>query len=130
MFIDKYHKHNVYFLKCMEWHISSWTVGSKNKQRQRYREKNLIYMENILFTLLYSIGVPKLLLKPLIKQTLILYGTEKHNPKEPSLEEGGLQTIDFDSLNRTLKINWLRVFLKNQNSLWFHIPHKIFSIKV
>ena len=28
--------------------------------------------------------------------------------------------------NGTIKINWLRSFLRNENSLWFHIPNQIF----
>ena len=42
-------------------------------------------------------------------------------------EEGGLKAIDIDCINGTIKINWLRSFLKNENSLWFHIPNWIFN---
>ncbi|XP_013880656.1 uncharacterized protein LOC106529713 [Austrofundulus limnaeus] len=42
-------------------------------------------------------------------------------------EDGGLEAIDFDYMNGTLKINWLKSFL-NTNNLWFHIPRQIFKM--
>ena len=44
-----------------------------------------------------------------------------------SYNKGGLNFIDFDSLNNTLKINWLKRFLHNQSSIWSIIPRYIFS---
>nr|XP_023666313.1 uncharacterized protein LOC111843186 [Paramormyrops kingsleyae] len=41
-------------------------------------------------------------------------------------KDGGLQAIDFDSINGTLKINYLKSLL-NQNSFWFHIPRELFK---
>lgn len=40
-------------------------------------------------------------------------------------ENGGLQAIDFDFINGTLKLNWLKSFLSKDN-FWFHIPREIF----
>uniref|UniRef100_A0A3P9KLZ3 Reverse transcriptase domain-containing protein n=1 Tax=Oryzias latipes TaxID=8090 RepID=A0A3P9KLZ3_ORYLA len=40
---------------------------------------------------------------------------------------GGLNFLDFSTLNMTFKINWIRKFLKNPNSLWNFIPNYIFS---
>ena len=37
-------------------------------------------------------------------------------------EDGGLKAIDFDCINETLKINWLKCFVTDCDSLWFHIP--------
>lgn len=42
-------------------------------------------------------------------------------------ENGGLQAIDFDCINGTLKINWLKSFLMNGNSFWFTVPRGIFK---
>lgn len=42
-------------------------------------------------------------------------------------EEGGLKAIDIDCINGTIKMNWLRALLKNENSLWFHIPKYSFD---
>ncbi len=33
-------------------------------------------------------------------------------------EDGGLQALDFDCINGTLKIKWLRSFVANNNSFW------------
>lgn len=41
-------------------------------------------------------------------------------------KDGGLQAIDFDSINGTLKINWLKSFLNN-NSFWYRIAREIFK---
>lgn len=46
-----------------------------------------------------------------IKKTLL---TKKY-------EDGGLEAIDFEFMNGTLKINWLKSLL-NTNNIWFHIP--------
>ncbi len=43
-------------------------------------------------------------------------------------KDGGLQAIDFDYINGTLKINWLKSFLNNPK-LWFHIPRVIQEIR-
>lgn len=42
-------------------------------------------------------------------------------------KEGGLQAIDFDCMNGTFKINWLKNFLINNNSFWFCTPRNIFK---
>lgn len=42
-------------------------------------------------------------------------------------EHGGLNFLDFATLNNTFKINWARHFLKNPVSIWNFIPHHIFS---
>ncbi len=41
-------------------------------------------------------------------------------------KDGGRQAIDFDLINGTLKMNWLKSFLNN-NSFWYHIPREIFN---
>uniref|UniRef100_A0A3P9JAY0 Reverse transcriptase zinc-binding domain-containing protein n=1 Tax=Oryzias latipes TaxID=8090 RepID=A0A3P9JAY0_ORYLA len=42
-------------------------------------------------------------------------------------ESGGLNFLDFNSLNNTFKINWAKIFLKNPTSIWNIIPFQIFS---
>ncbi len=42
-------------------------------------------------------------------------------------EYGGLNFLDFSSLNNTFKINWIRQFLCNPNSIWNFIPNYFFS---
>lgn len=42
-------------------------------------------------------------------------------------EYGGLNFLDFSSLNNTFKVNWLRQFISNPNSIWNFIPDYFFS---
>ena len=42
-------------------------------------------------------------------------------------EDGGLQAIDFDCINGTLKIKWLRCFLANSNSFWYCVLRELFK---
>ncbi len=42
-------------------------------------------------------------------------------------EEGGLKAIHIDCVNGTIKINWLRSLLRDENTKWFHIPKHIFT---
>ncbi len=42
-------------------------------------------------------------------------------------EQGGLNFLDFASLNNTFKINWSRRFLNDSESIWNTIPNYIFS---
>ncbi len=42
-------------------------------------------------------------------------------------KEGGLQAIDFDCMNGTFKINWLKFFLINESSFCFCAPRNIFK---
>ncbi|XDV48695.1 hypothetical protein PO909_018079 [Leuciscus waleckii] len=44
-----------------------------------------------------------------------------------SFEHGGFNFLDFASLNSTFKINWLRQFLYDSDSIWNAIPNYIFS---
>lgn len=43
-------------------------------------------------------------------------------------ENGGLNFLDFNTLNNTFKINWIKQFFKkNPNSMWNHISNHVFS---
>ena len=42
-------------------------------------------------------------------------------------ERGGLNVLDFTTLNNTFKINWIKHFLNNPSSTWNFIPNYIFS---
>ncbi|XDV39802.1 hypothetical protein PO909_008989 [Leuciscus waleckii] len=42
-------------------------------------------------------------------------------------ESGGLNFLDFNTLNNTFKMNWAKHFLKNPVSIWNFIPH-IYSL--
>ncbi len=44
-----------------------------------------------------------------------------------SYDKGGLNFIDFDALNNTFKINWIKKYLKNPTSIWNFISHHLFS---
>lgn len=44
-----------------------------------------------------------------------------------TFERGGLNFLDFTTLNNTFKINWIKHFLKNPTSTWNFIPNYIFS---
>lgn len=43
------------------------------------------------------------------------------------LAEGGLNVLTFDVFNQTIKINWIKRYLKNVNSLWNTIPNYLFQ---
>uniref|UniRef100_A0A9J8BAW3 Reverse transcriptase domain-containing protein n=1 Tax=Cyprinus carpio carpio TaxID=630221 RepID=A0A9J8BAW3_CYPCA len=42
-------------------------------------------------------------------------------------DKGGLNFIDFSSLNSNFQINWIRQYLKNSSAIWNIIPRFIFS---
>ncbi len=44
-----------------------------------------------------------------------------------SYNKGGLNFINFDSLNNTFKINWLKQYLSKPTSIWNTFPQLIFS---
>ncbi len=37
-------------------------------------------------------------------------------------EEGGLNVIEFESMNILLKLKWLQMFLGNTESFWYAVP--------
>ena len=43
-----------------------------------------------------------------------------------SAEDGGLNVIDFDPMNGTIKLKWLQHFIREGHSFWFDFPSKIF----
>lgn len=44
-----------------------------------------------------------------------------------SIEEGGLNAIDFSVMNGALKLKWLSSFILHKDSFWFTIPKAIFQ---
>ncbi len=44
-----------------------------------------------------------------------------------SVENGGLNLLDFTTLNRTFKMSWIKSYLRNPLSMWNIFPHYIFS---
>uniref|UniRef100_A0A3P9L5I7 Reverse transcriptase domain-containing protein n=1 Tax=Oryzias latipes TaxID=8090 RepID=A0A3P9L5I7_ORYLA len=44
-----------------------------------------------------------------------------------TIDAGGLNVLDFTTLNYTFKINWIKKFLSNPDSLWNFIPNYLFS---
>lgn len=44
-----------------------------------------------------------------------------------SYEEGGLNIIEFESMNTMLKLKWLQRFLSNTESFWYTVPCALFN---
>ena len=44
-----------------------------------------------------------------------------------NIVRGGLNFLDFTTLNYTFKINWIKHYFKCPTSLWNFIPHYVFS---
>lgn len=44
-----------------------------------------------------------------------------------SYEKGGLNVIEFESMNIMLKLKWLQMFLDNMDSLWYVVPSALFG---
>ena len=44
-----------------------------------------------------------------------------------SIDEGGIEKLDFSVLNQTFKVKWIKQCLDNDNSLWYFIPAHIFQ---
>lgn len=44
-----------------------------------------------------------------------------------SLEEGGLNVIDYEAMNGVIKLKRLQKFTQNSDSFWFNIPSEIFD---
>ncbi len=42
-------------------------------------------------------------------------------------EKGGANAPDFESLATTFKVNWIKAYLSQPNSMWFHIPRSLFN---
>ena len=80
----------------------------------------------------YSLSLPKNAIKA-INQTNFNYIWKRktHYIKKGTMvkeyEEGGLKAIDIERINKTIKINWLRSFLKHEKRFWFHMPSEIFT---
>ena len=42
------------------------------------------------------------------------------------VSKGGLNTLDFESMIEMFRVNWIKAFLSQSKSIWFHIPKNIF----
>lgn len=60
-----------------------------------------------------------------------LWKNKTHYIKRPQLvkeyERGGINALDFESMVGTFRIKWLKTFLMQPNSMWFHIQTSIFK---
>ncbi len=72
----------------------------------------------------YSNAIPNKLIKSVnqINQNFI-WRNKPHYMKKSNMvkeiKDGGLKVIDFDCLNGTFKINWLKYWIKHSNSFWY-----------
>lgn len=60
-----------------------------------------------------------------------IWRNKSHKVKKTVLKnnvaDGGLNVLDFTTLNQTIKINWLKRFIKNPENIWNAIPNLIFK---
>lgn len=40
---------------------------------------------------------------------------------------GGIKALAFEAMFGTFKINWLKTYLSQPDSMWFHIPRNLFK---
>ncbi len=54
-----------------------------------------------------------------------------HYIKRPQLakeyDKGGIKALEFEPVVWTFKIKWLKAYLSQPNSMWFHIPRSLFE---
>lgn len=43
------------------------------------------------------------------------------------IAEGGVGMIDFETSNTILKVKWIKNYILNQNSIWYHIPNLVLN---
>uniref|UniRef100_A0A3P9J195 Reverse transcriptase domain-containing protein n=1 Tax=Oryzias latipes TaxID=8090 RepID=A0A3P9J195_ORYLA len=80
----------------------------------------------------YSNAIPNKMIKSINQMTFnFIWRNKPHymrkNYMVKEFKDGGLKVIDFDSLNGTLKINWLKSWIKHNQSFWFCIPNHLFN---
>ena len=80
----------------------------------------------------YSSAIPNKLIKSINQINLnFIWRNKPHYMKKSDMikeiKDGGLKVIDFDCLNGTLKINWLKFWIKHSNSFWYCIPNALFK---
>ncbi len=80
----------------------------------------------------YSLEIPDKLIKEINHNNFNFIWKNRHHYIRrgdivKSIEEGGLNVIDFDPMNGTIKLKWLQNFVKKCESFWFDLPSKIFQ---
>lgn len=60
-----------------------------------------------------------------------LWNNKTHYIKRSQLvkeyDKGGIKALEFESMVGTFKLNWLKAYLSQPNSMWFHIPRSLFK---
>lgn len=79
----------------------------------------------------YSLHIPDNIIKIINQNNFNFIWKNKHhyirkNNVIKSLEDGGLNAIDFDPMNGSLKLKWLQTFIKQVDNIWFNLPRCIF----
>ena len=49
------------------------------------------------------------------------------NSQLKNYDKGGIKALDFESMFGTLKVKWLKTYLSQPDSMWFHIPRSLFK---
>lgn len=127
---------------------SNSTLNIENKLKECKSKLNLwlqrdlsilgrIYLSKMesLSRLIYSTcstAVPNRLIKTINQINLnFIWRNKPHYLKKghmvKEVKDGGLKVIDFDCLNGTLKINWLKSWIKNSDLFWYCVPNYIFN---
>ncbi len=80
----------------------------------------------------YSLGISENMINLLNKTNFNFIWKEKcHYIRKAdtikSIEEGGMNVIDFSVMNGVLKLKWLNSFVSHKDSFWFNIPNAIFG---
>uniref|UniRef100_A0A3Q3ASU9 Reverse transcriptase domain-containing protein n=1 Tax=Kryptolebias marmoratus TaxID=37003 RepID=A0A3Q3ASU9_KRYMA len=80
----------------------------------------------------YSMAIPNKHIKAINQLNFnFIWKNRVHYLKKANMvkdfKDGGLQAIDFECLNAVLKVNWLKSFLMNENSIWYCLPRGLFK---
>ena len=124
--------------------LNIWSKMHECKSRlDRWLNKDLSLLGRIYITKMeslsrciypaYSLSISNKAIKNINKVNFdYIWKRKSHYLKKATLvkdyEDGGLQAIDFDCINGTLKIKWLRSFLANNNSFWYSVSREVFRM--
>lgn len=80
----------------------------------------------------YSLDIPDKLIKKINQDNFNFIWQNKYHYVNKSdtvkpAKEGGLNAIDFDTMNGTIKLKWLQNFIIKGGIFWFDFPFKMFG---
>ena len=107
------------------WLIRDLSILGRNILSKAEDISKLVYPCQSLYVTSQNIKKTNSIIYNFIWKNETHYIKKSHLVKDTN--KGGLKTLDIESMVGMFRVNWIKAFLSQTESIWFHIPRNIFK---